>query len=137
VQSISQEEIFVKVSVEISTPVHPTESESKVKKALESIFPCVQFFLDGTVFKGKSEELKSLDRIKELLKAQKIRSTANAILRKSLFGQELVFYLNKQAAYMGKVNFSEDSPLGPITVTISCEDMEALITYLTPLPSEM
>jgi predicted RNA binding protein with dsRBD fold (UPF0201 family) len=137
VQSISQEEIFVKVAVEIKTPVHPTESESKVKKALESIFPCVQFFLEGTIFKGKSEELKSLDRLKELLKAQRIRSTANKILRNSLFGSELVFSLNKQAAFMGKVNFSEDSPLGPITVTISCEDMEALITYLSPLTSEM
>ncbi|MBU7022885.1 MAG: hypothetical protein HXS40_01865 [Theionarchaea archaeon] len=127
----------MKVVVEIKTPVHPTESEPKVKKALESIFPSVQFFLDGTVFKGKSEELKSLDHIKELLKAQRIRSTANRILRNSLFGNELVFCLNKQAAYMGKVNFSEDSPLGPVTVTISCEDMEALITYLSPLTSEM
>ncbi|MGC1120627.1 MAG: RNA-binding domain-containing protein [Candidatus Methanofastidiosia archaeon] len=127
----------MKVAVEISTPVHPTESESKVRKALESIFPCVQFSLDGTVFKGKSEELKSLEHIKELLESQRIRSTANKILRNSLFGRELIFCLNKQAAYMGKVNFSEDSPLGPITVTISCENVEALITYLSPRAPEM
>ncbi|MBU6997224.1 MAG: hypothetical protein HXS41_03390 [Theionarchaea archaeon] len=127
----------MRVAVEISTPVHATESESKVKKALECIFPSVQFFPDGNVFKGKSEEIKSLERFRELLKSQKIRDTANTILKNSLFGGELEVHLNKQAAYMGKVNFSEDSPLGPITVRLSCEDMETLITYLSSTTSEM
>ncbi|MBU7015409.1 MAG: hypothetical protein HXS52_07070 [Theionarchaea archaeon] len=127
----------MKVAVRISTPVHLTESESKVRKALEYIFPSVCFFLDGTVFKGESEELTSLEHFRELLKSQKIRSTADRILRNSLYGSELTFYLNKQAAYVGKVNFSEESPLGPITITLSCENFDELITYLSSPPPEM
>jgi predicted RNA binding protein with dsRBD fold (UPF0201 family) len=43
----------------------------------------------------------------------------------------ITFHLNKQAAYVGKVNFSNEAPLGPITVRIVA-DPETIIDYLAP-----
>jgi predicted RNA binding protein with dsRBD fold (UPF0201 family) len=46
------------------------------------------------------------------------------------------FLLNKQAAIAGVVVVVEDeleSPLGPIRVTIDCEELDALIDWLVPI----
>jgi predicted RNA binding protein with dsRBD fold (UPF0201 family) len=41
--------------------------------------------------------------------------------------------LNKQVATVSKVSFTDDeSPLGPIIVTIEALDIERLIDYLAP-----
>jgi predicted RNA binding protein with dsRBD fold (UPF0201 family) len=45
------------------------------------------------------------------------------------------FLLNKQAASAGVVVVIEDvkeSPLGPISITIDCEELDALICWLAP-----
>lgn len=122
----------MKIVITVSAPVHPTESERNVKKAVQNLFPLIQVRLTEKEITGTSEDKKALTRLKELLKAQKIRCTANDILRRSLFNDTLVFYLNKQAAFMGKVNFSEDCPLGPITVSITGSDLATLIDDLSP-----
>jgi predicted RNA binding protein with dsRBD fold (UPF0201 family) len=43
--------------------------------------------------------------------------------------------LNKQAAIAGiaaVIEEEQESPLGPIRVTISCEELDALIDWLVP-----
>jgi predicted RNA binding protein with dsRBD fold (UPF0201 family) len=120
------------VTIEVSTPVHHTESEGKVKQALQNIFPLMHFSLSNGYFTGKSTDIKSLDCLKELLKSQKVRDTANMLLRESLSGDTMTFYLNKQAAFMGKVNFSEDCPQDPIAVSVSGKNLNTLISYLSP-----
>jgi predicted RNA binding protein with dsRBD fold (UPF0201 family) len=124
------------VTIEVSAPVHHTESESKVVKALQNMFPFMEFALFNGYLTGKSTDMKSLDHLKELLEVQRIRDTANIILKRSLSGDSLIFYLNKQAAFMGKVNFSEDCPQGPITVSIAGKNLSILIDYLSPRAAE-
>ncbi|MGD2250841.1 MAG: RNA-binding domain-containing protein [Candidatus Methanofastidiosia archaeon] len=123
-------------SITVSVVVHFTESESKVNKALKNIFPALEFTPSEKGFTATSDDLKSLAHLKELLKSQKIRSTANYILKNSLLDNELVFYLNKQAAYMGKVNFSENCPLDPITVNITGNNLYDIIDSLSPITPE-
>ncbi len=120
------------IVITVSAPVHPTESEISVKKAVQNLFPSIQVTLTKKGITGMSKDKKALKRLKELLKAQKIRCTANDILKRSVCNETLVFYLNKQAAFMGKVNFSEDCPLGPITVSITGSDLITLIDDLSP-----
>lgn len=124
------------MKIEISAPVYPTESEEKVERALKNLFPSVEFSLSGSSLKGTSADIESLAHFRLLLQMQRIRDTANTILRQSLSRDELTFYLNKQAAYMGKVNFSRECPLDPITVSISGRDLETLINDLSPRTTE-
>ena len=124
------------MKIEISAPVYHTESEEKVEKALKSLFPSVEFSLSKNSLKGTSADPESLTHFKLLLQMQRIRDTANTLLRKSLKRDKLTFYLNKQAAYMGKVNFSEECPLGPITVSIKGKNLETLINDLSPRTTE-
>jgi predicted RNA binding protein with dsRBD fold (UPF0201 family) len=118
--------------ITVSIPVHPTESEYNVKKAVKNLFPLIQFTVTEKEITGTSEDKKALIHLKELLEKQKIRSTAHDILNQSVVNGTLVFYLNKQAALMGKVNFSRDCPLGPITVSITGADLTTLIDELSP-----
>lgn len=120
------------MKIEVSTPVHPTESKEKVEKALKNVFPSVEFHLARGYFTGTSTDAPSLDHFKELLEIQRIRDTANTILKRCLTRDNLVFYLNKQAAFMGRVNFSEECPLDPITVSIKGKDLITLIDRLSP-----
>lgn len=122
--------------IQISAPVYATESQEKVERALKNIFPLVEVTLGDHTLGGTSEDLKVLDHFKHLLEMQRIRDTANTILKRSLSENELVFFLNKQAAFMGKVNFSAECPMDPITVSITGEDLTLLIDALSPRTSE-
>ena len=124
------------IRLEISVPVYCTESKEKVEKALKNVFPSVEFTLSEGHYTGKSQDIQSLDHFRALLKYQQIRDTANTMLKRSLHNGELVFYLNKQAAFMGKVNFSEECPLGPITVNVKGKDLGHVINYLSPRTTE-
>ncbi|KYK38835.1 MAG: hypothetical protein HXS46_03015 [Theionarchaea archaeon] len=126
----------MKVKIKISVVVHHTESKRNIEKALKNLFPSIEFTLSGGYFIGTSTDIHSLDHFKELLKIQRIRDTAHTLLERSLSGNNLVFSLNKQAAFMGKVNFSEECPLGPVTVSIKGEDLNSLISHLSPRTAE-
>lgn len=98
-----------------------------------NIFPDLQIEQADGELVGTTE---SLENMKELLERQKIRSAARKVFRTSVEGNRLTFRLNKQAAFMGKVNFAEKSPLGDIDVTVEDENMEELIDKLAPRPPE-
>ena len=116
------------MKVTVSAFVHPTESIEKVERAIKNIFPDALLRLE----KGEKNKLvgtASLQRLQELLRKQKIRDTARTELFKSKAGDKIEFVLNKQVAYVGKVNFGKDS-LGGICVSIEAEDAEKLIDWL-------
>ncbi|MDI6859074.1 MAG: RNA-binding domain-containing protein [Methanocellales archaeon] len=116
------------MKVTVSAFVHPTESIESVERAIKNIFPDALLRLE----KGEKNKLvgtASLQRLQELLRRQKIRDTARMELLNSKVGDKIEFVLNKQVAYVGKVNFGEDS-LGGICVSIEAEDVEKLIDWL-------
>ncbi|MBU7016985.1 MAG: hypothetical protein HXS44_05710 [Theionarchaea archaeon] len=125
------------MNIEVSVPLHPTESKSKVERALKTLFPVMEFTLSGGQYVGKSRDVACLNHFKELLEMQRIRDTANTILKRSLCDDSLLFYLNKQAAFMGKVNFSENCPLDPITVFIKGKNLITLINSISPRTTEL
>ena len=86
-----------------------------------------------------AKDQSSLERFKMILQRDRIRAAARSVLRRSLDGNRLIFFLNKQAAYAGHVSFSApegESPLGPIQVTVETENPELLINWLTGQPEE-
>jgi predicted RNA binding protein with dsRBD fold (UPF0201 family) len=113
----------------VSAPLNPTELTENVEIAIKNIFPdaFLQLEKDG---RNRLVGTASLQRLKELLKKQKIRDTARMELFKCRTVNGIEFILNRQVAYIGKLNFGEDS-LGGIYVSIETDDVEKLIDWLT------
>ena len=89
------------------------------------------------VMEGK--DLSSLERLKMIVQRDRIRAAARSVLRRSVEGNRIIFFLNKQAAYAGHVSFSApegESPLGPIQVIIESEKPEDTIDWLVGRPEE-
>ncbi len=114
--------------IHIEVRVNPTESQMKVKAAVLNIFPDATFEERDGLLIAQSQ---SLERLKELFRNQAIRDTARAVLRSSLEQGCVRFALNKQTAFVGKVNFAPPSPLGEVFVTIEDENIEGVIDALT------
>ena len=114
--------------VRVESPVYPTEDAAKVKAACLNVFPDLAFTAgaDGIVGEGSD-----LDRLRELVRNQKIRDTARDVLVRGRRGFVVRFSLNKQAAFVGRVNFAGGTaPLGDIAVVLEDPDTDALIEHL-------
>jgi len=114
--------------VTIETPVKPTENIFKIKAAVLNVFPEAKFIEGEGCLRA---ETSSLERLREMFRIQRIRDTARSVLRGAREGTIIHFFLNKQAACVGKVNFAPPSPLGPIEVIIEDEDVDKVIDFLT------
>ena len=124
-----------RVEINVEAQVNPTESYEKVEAAIRNVFPNarVEVREEGVVM-AYLEGLDALTKLYNLLRRERIRSAARSVLRRGAEGKLITFYLNKQAAYMERLSFSEpvgESPLGPIKVQIRCEEPEKLIRWLT------
>lgn len=110
----------------VTAKVWPTEDKEKVLKAVENIFPTLEF--GGTdALMAKSSKKDDLMPFKELLKIHQIRLAASGFLRNSIDWEKLAFGLNKQAAFMGKISFVDfDIALGAIDVEITGETGDEL-----------
>ncbi len=125
------------VSVYVEVEINPTESEDKVKEAVENIFSNIPVQIKplhkGSLMVAKVEGLQALTKLCNLLRRERIRSAARAVLFEGLKGNTFSFCLNKQVAYAGHVSFSKEvaeSPLGPIKVRIECTNPRELINWL-------
>jgi len=121
---------MAKVEVSVNVPVRPTEKVDKVVSAIENIFPGLTMDIRGDRIEAY-DGLESLRNLHKLLRDQMILDTARSVLAQGRVGSSIRFSLNKQAAYMGMVNFSfEEEPLGSIHVQITGGDQ--VIDWLAP-----
>ncbi len=116
------------VQIDLEAEVHPTESVEKVQRAISNLFPDVVFeeVQDG-LLRGTA---KNLDVFKQRLGAQAIRDASRRILRRGLRPGHISFSLAKQAAFVNRVNFGVDGPLGDINVIVRTETPEAVVDDL-------
>lgn len=127
----------MKVTVKVSALVYPTEIEDKVKTAITGLFPVElairEFGLPQIYGEG---DLESLRLLHQRLREERILDTARNILLAGISGSTTQFRLNKQVAFMGKVNFpAGEESLGSIYVEITAENREdllKLIDWLSP-----
>lgn len=127
------------IEIEIQADINPTEDEVKVKQALENLFGALQFELKpqirGSVLLGRTKGIDGLTKLQNILRRERIRAAARAVLYGGKGERNVVFYLNKQVAYAGHVSFCQpvgESPLGPLKVEIQCDDPRELIEWLAP-----
>jgi len=123
--------------VRVSALVYPTEIEENVRTAVTNVFPVELTIRNfGTPQLYGEGDLESLRKIHTLLRELRILDTARRILLNGIEDNITQFRLNKQVAFVGKVNFpAGEEKLGSIHVEISAdntEDLMIIIDWLAP-----
>lgn len=117
------------LAVRIKVPVFPTEDAEKVKRAVLNLFP------EAEITEGEdsiSAETCSLEAFKLLLEKQRIRDAARGQLLRGRENDSTVICLNKQTAFVGKINFFQGAVLGGIEVSITSPDLSRIIDEIAP-----
>jgi predicted RNA binding protein with dsRBD fold (UPF0201 family) len=116
----------------VQTYINPSEELEKVNFAIKNVFPNSNFILKDNKLHLSTEKLEDLKKIKDQIRS---RSTIS-VLKKVLYNNQNMditwFLLNKQAAFSGVVAVVEEedeSPLGPIKITIKNQDIEEIIAW--------
>lgn len=104
--------------IHVRAPLRPTEDPAKVALAIEKLFPGAKpEIADAEV----AAVAPSLDRLRELVRSQRIPDTARGAMLSGLSddGRSARFLLGKQAAAAGRAHFGPlRSPLGDLEVTL-------------------
>jgi predicted RNA binding protein with dsRBD fold (UPF0201 family) len=126
------------------TPIHPTEDRTKVEQCFQNIFGNYLEFeeeqkITGRYLIARSSKPEVFDIIFKKLRSERILDSARKILLRNMTIDSVNFLLNKQAAFMGRIHFVTDPEqedfLGPISITITSEDIQKFIDWLTLLNS--
>ncbi|MGE5575395.1 MAG: RNA-binding domain-containing protein [Ignavibacteria bacterium] len=127
----------MEVTVFVQTEIYPTESEDSVKAAVNNIIDnaaiTIKPSVKGSTLTATAKGQDSLIRLRNMLHNDRIRDAARRLLFKSIRGNMVSFYLNKQVAFAGHVSFSEEtaeSPLGPIKISVEAEHPQQLVEWL-------
>ena len=128
---------MVEVTAYVETEINPSENEDKVKVAVNNVLAnatiTIKPSVKGSTLTALAKGQAALFRLRNLLRNDRIRDASRKLFFKSIRGNTITFYLNKQVAYAGHVSFSEktgESPLGPLRVTIETDNPQQLIEWL-------
>jgi hypothetical protein len=118
------------LAVSISCPVFPSEDQERVRQAVLNIFPGTDLILSDGVLSGETD---NVDHFSEQIRRQRILDSTRSMLIKGRNGERSTVHLNKQAAYAGKISFTESRTiLGTIKVIFGSDDITAFIGSLAP-----
>jgi predicted RNA binding protein with dsRBD fold (UPF0201 family) len=125
------------VRIAAEAPLHPTEDESKVRRALLNIFPEAKVEINRGdevhIMRLNGSGLEFLSTFRRLIKQDRIRDAARRVIMTRTEGERIEIYLHKQAAFAGHVSFCGpvgESPLGPITIRIYTASPEMVVDYV-------
>lgn len=132
---------MIKVTVEAE--VKPTEDMEKVKQAITNVFTPDNIRIDERFGKkflvAEAKGAESLAKLHALLRREQILDAARKMMKRWSSQDRVIFFLNKQVAYVGHLSFclpERESPLGPIRFEISCEKAKDVIDWLAPPTSK-
>lgn len=124
------------IEIRVEAAVNPSENPQKVIAAIENVIDkCYPEFRYGSRAVGRARGVEPLSLIYEQIRSRSAMGVLRRMLLDNRTGDSTWFYLNKQAAAAGIAAVIEDeqeSPLGPIRVTIDCEELDSLVDWLVP-----
>ena len=128
------------MKVTLEATLAPSEDPKKVLEAMRRVvtqtsLPANQ---NDQVIRLVSEEASCLRGLRDQLRDRHIRSAAKRLLLTASSGDSTSLMLNRQAAAAGVValcSSPEQSPLGPLRLTIDSARIEAVIDWLTAYES--
>jgi uncharacterized protein len=117
----------------------PSEDPALVVQAMKNIFSAEGAVMEGRrVIKIHGEGMDFLDRMHDQFRDRHIRGAARRLLLSGMKGKSTTVMFNRQAATAGVLALcgnADESPLGPIYVTIESKKLEAVIDWLTAYES--
>jgi predicted RNA binding protein with dsRBD fold (UPF0201 family) len=119
--------------IEMFCTVNPSESIEKIERAISHIFPYSIINNNNLSVNAQSKELRSFEKIYQFIHNNKLQKNYLRSLEDHLQDDTTWFYLNKQAAFVEQIAIceeSDESPLGPIKVTITSSNIDAIIDWL-------
>jgi predicted RNA binding protein with dsRBD fold (UPF0201 family) len=119
--------------IEIFSAVNPSEDFQKIKTAILNILPESNISIENFSIKAETKNFHSLEKIYESIHSTKSQRVLQRQLEKHLERDSTWFYLNKQAAYVGKTVLCEEadeSPLGPLKVILTSTNIDRVIDTL-------
>jgi uncharacterized protein len=128
--------ITSRIDLKVEAVVNPSEDTQKVIDAIANLFTrcSSEVSFRGRVV-GRAVGSDSLAILYEQVRSRSAMGVLRRMLLDNRVGDSTSFLLNKQAATSGiaaLIEEEQESPLGPIRVTISCEELDALIDWLVP-----
>lgn len=130
---------MARVRVVVEADIRPTEDEEKVRQALERIIEPETVRVEGEAGTRRivmsSSTLRSLEPLRRLLRQERVLDAARKVMRRGVQGERLVFYLHKQALYVGHLSFvggDQESPMGAVAVIIEHPEPRRVIDWLAP-----
>ncbi len=123
----------VSCKIEMFCPVNPSEDPKKIQKAISNVFPYSTIKTENFSVSSQSEDLKSLEKIYEIIHTKQSQKIYRRNLEKNLENDTTWFYLNKQAAFVEKIAICEkadESPLGPIKVILTSSYIDRIIDWI-------
>ena len=116
------------------TPLYPSEDQDKVEAAVTNVFEGTLHYQLFSIVSDSSNP-DSLGPVREAIRtgAEPWR-VYRRNLEENTKGDGTWFYLNKQAAFAGRVAVcqeADESPLGPIKISIESADLDRIVGWLT------
>lgn len=123
----------IPLTIRAACNVCPSEDPAKVVKAVGNVLNnCVPELIDDKV-QVFSKDPRSLNMIYEQARSRAILGVLRRVLEYNMVANSTWFFLNKQAAYAGIISVCEEeseSPLGPIRITITSNQLQSVIEWL-------
>jgi len=122
----------------VEAEARPTEDVEKVKQAILRIIEPEDIVVEGEDYRrivATASSLESLQKLRWMLRAERILDAARGAMRKGVEPGRLTFYLHKQALYNGRLSFISgdfESPLGAVRVVIEHPEPRRVIDWLAP-----
>ena len=123
----------INCKIKMSCMVNPSEDPEKIRQAISNIFPYSEIITENFSIIAKSKELRSFEKIYETIHTNQFQNIYSRTLEDNLENDSTWFFLNKQAAFVEKVvicDEEEESPLGPITITLTSSNIDGVIDWL-------
>ena len=124
----------INCKIEMSSQINFSEDPIKIKKAITNIFPYSIIKSENFEIIAKSKELRSFEKIYETIHTNHSQKVYSRSLENNLKDDTTWFLLNKQAAFVGKIvicDEAEESPLGPILVTLTSSSIYEMIDWIS------
>ena len=119
--------------IEMFCTVNPSESIEKIEQAISNIFPYAIINNNDVSINSHSKELRSFEKIYQFIHNNKLQKIYLRSLEDNLQDDTTWFFLNKQAAFVEQIAICEESnesPLGPIKVTLTSSNIDAIIDWI-------
>jgi predicted RNA binding protein with dsRBD fold (UPF0201 family) len=129
--------------LKIEAEVRPTEDVDKVLRAVSNFFTLETYSMIEAIpyprLIAESRDIKSLLKLHEMLRQDRVLDAARKVLESGIIDDRILrFKLHKQSAYAGHISFvhsDEESPLGPIKVTVESDVLKEIVDWLAPKTS--